>query len=81
MASSAYLIIYINAYPSQLVQECIHLQGQNLYFFATKGIAYCKLSHCKMQGFGGFFVGRIIMFCYPGVSVSTIGLFVRWLDP
>lgn len=49
MASSAYLIIYINAYSSQLVQECINLQGQNLYFFATKGIAYCKFSHCKMQ--------------------------------
>lgn len=49
MASSAYLIIYINAYSSQLVQECINLQGQNLYFFTTKGIAYCKFSHCKMQ--------------------------------
>lgn len=54
MASSAYLTIYINAYSSQLVRECVHLQGQNLYFFATKGIAYCKFSHCKMQGLGVF---------------------------
>lgn len=78
MASSAYFIIYINAYSFQFVQECINLQGQNLYFFATKGIAYCKFSHCKMQY---FLWVESLCFGFPGVSASTKRLLVHWLDP
>lgn len=77
MASSAYLITYTNAYSSQLVQECIHLQRQNSYFFVTKGILCLKFSHRKMQY---FLWVESPWFDLPGLAASAKILPVHGLD-